>query len=62
MGGVDVGDSGATNSELADSKGVLNLHVEAVAVLDALHAPERDIKLPEGVKKMPAFNMTFSVR
>lgn len=36
---------------------------EIVAVLDALYAQKRDINFPGGeVKKVPVFNMTFSVR
>lgn len=36
---------------------------EVVAVLDALYAPKRDLKFPDGqIKKVPVFNMTFSVR
>jgi hypothetical protein len=36
---------------------------EIVAVLDALYEPKRDMKFPDGsTKKLPVFNMTFSVR
>ena len=35
---------------------------EMVAVLDALYSPKRTVKLPEGPKDTPVFNMTFSVR
>lgn len=36
---------------------------EIVGVLDALYSPKRDMKFPDGqTKKVPAFNMTFSVR
>src|SRR4051812_649358 len=35
---------------------------EIIAVLDALYQPKRDIKFPDGTKKVPVFNMTFSVR
>ncbi len=35
---------------------------ELVAVIDALYAPKRDMKLGNDVKKVPVFNMTFSVR
>lgn len=36
---------------------------EIVAVLDALYTPKREIKGADGVpKKLPVFNMTFSVR
>jgi biopolymer transport protein ExbD len=36
---------------------------EIVAVLDALYSPKRDMKFPDGsTKKVPVFNMTFSVR
>ena len=36
---------------------------EIVAVLDALYSPKRDMKAPDGsTKKLPVFNMTFSVR
>ena len=36
---------------------------EIVAVLDALYAAKRDMKFPDGsTKKVPVFNMTFSVR
>ncbi|MCC6556921.1 MAG: biopolymer transporter ExbD [Polyangiaceae bacterium] len=35
---------------------------EIVAVLDALYAPKREMKLPDGIKQVPVFNMTFSVR
>jgi len=36
---------------------------ELVAVLDALYAPKREMKFADGsTKKVPAFNMTFSVR
>ena len=36
---------------------------EIVAVLDALYGPKRDFKFPDGTtKKVPVFNMTFSVR
>jgi biopolymer transport protein ExbD len=35
---------------------------EIVAVLDALYMTKREIKLPEGPKQVPVFNMTFSVR
>lgn len=36
---------------------------EIVGVLDALYSPKRDMKFPDGqTKKVPVFNMTFSVR
>jgi biopolymer transport protein ExbD len=35
---------------------------EIVAVLDALYAPKREVKLANETKKLPVFNMTFSVR
>jgi biopolymer transport protein ExbD len=35
---------------------------EVVAVLDAVYAPKREMKLPDGPKQVPVFNMTFSVR
>jgi biopolymer transport protein ExbD len=35
---------------------------ELVAVIDALYAPKRDMKLGDKVKQVPVFNMTFSVR
>jgi len=35
---------------------------ELIAVIDALYAPKRDMKLGDQVKKVPVFNMTFSVR
>src|SRR4029079_17203352 len=35
---------------------------EIVAVLDALYAPKRDVRLTNETKKLPVFNMTFSVR
>ena len=36
---------------------------EIVGVLDALYAPKRDMKFADGTtKKVPVFNMTFSVR
>ena len=35
---------------------------ELVAVLDALYAPKREVKLTNETKKLPVFNMTFSVR
>ncbi len=36
---------------------------EIVAVLDALYAPKREMKFPDGsTKQVPVFNMTFSVR
>lgn len=36
---------------------------EIVAVLDALYSPKREMKFPDGsTKKVPVFNMTFSVR
>ncbi len=35
---------------------------ELVAVLDAIYAPKREMKLGDQVKQVPAFNMTFSVR
>jgi biopolymer transport protein ExbD len=35
---------------------------EVIAVLDALYAPKREVKFPDGSKKVPVFNMTFSVR
>jgi biopolymer transport protein ExbD len=35
---------------------------ELVAVLDALYSPKRDVKLGNETKKLPVFNMTFSVR
>jgi biopolymer transport protein ExbD len=35
---------------------------ELIAVIDALYAPKRDMKLGADVKKVPVFNMTFSVR
>jgi biopolymer transport protein ExbD len=35
---------------------------EIIAVLDALYAPKREMRLPDGVKQVPVFNMTFSVR
>jgi hypothetical protein len=31
-------------------------------VLDALYSPKRDVKLGSETKKLPVFNMTFSVR
>lgn len=33
---------------------------EIIAVLDAIHSTHRDLKTPEGVKKVPAFNMVFA--
>jgi len=35
---------------------------EVIAVLDALYATKRKVKLPDGDKDLPVFNMTFSVR
>lgn len=35
---------------------------EIIAVLDALYSPKREMKLPDGPKQVPVFNMTFSVR
>jgi len=35
---------------------------ELIAVIDALYTPKRDMKLGNEVKKVPVFNMTFSVR
>jgi len=35
---------------------------EIIAVLDALYQPKREMKLPDGPKQVPVFNMTFSVR
>lgn len=35
---------------------------EIVAVLDALYATRRTVKLQDGDKEMPAFNMTFAAR
>jgi biopolymer transport protein ExbD len=36
---------------------------EIIGVLDALYSPQRDMKFPDGsTKKVPVFNMTFSVR
>jgi biopolymer transport protein ExbD len=35
---------------------------EIIAVLDALYSPKRDVKLANETKKLPVFNMTFSVR
>jgi biopolymer transport protein ExbD len=35
---------------------------ELVAVIDALYASKREMKLGDQVKKVPVFNMTFSVR
>jgi biopolymer transport protein ExbD len=36
---------------------------EIVGVLDALYSPKRDLKTSDGVtRKVPVFNMTFSVR
>jgi biopolymer transport protein ExbD len=35
---------------------------EIVAVLDALYSPKREMKLGNETKKIPVFNMTFSVR
>jgi len=35
---------------------------EIVAVLDALYATKRNVKLPEGDKDLPVFNMTFAAR
>jgi len=35
---------------------------EIIAVLDALYTPKREVRFPDGVKKVPVFNMTFSVR
>lgn len=35
---------------------------EIVAVLDALYAPKRDMKLGSKTEQVPVFNMTFSVR
>jgi biopolymer transport protein ExbD len=35
---------------------------ELVAVLDALYATKRNVKLPEGEKELPVFNMTFAAR
>jgi biopolymer transport protein ExbD len=35
---------------------------ELIAVIDALYSPKRDMKLGNEVKKVPVFNMTFSVR
>jgi biopolymer transport protein ExbD len=35
---------------------------ELIAVLDALYAPRRDMRIGSDTKKVPVFNMTFSVR
>ncbi len=35
---------------------------EIIAVLDALYKTRRQVKLPDGDKEFPVFNMTFSVR
>jgi biopolymer transport protein ExbD len=35
---------------------------EIIAVLDAIYSPKREVKLPDGPKQIPVFNMTFSVR
>lgn len=35
---------------------------EIIAVLDALYATRRMVKLPDSEKELPVFNMTFSVR
>lgn len=35
---------------------------EIIAVLDALYATRRLVKLPDSEKELPVFNMTFSVR
>jgi biopolymer transport protein ExbD len=35
---------------------------ELVGVIDALYAPKREMKLGSETKKVPVFNMTFSVR
>ena len=35
---------------------------ELVAVLDALYSPKREVRLTNETKKLPVFNMTFSVR
>lgn len=35
---------------------------EVIAVLDALYGTKRKVKLPDGEKDLPVFNMTFSVR
>jgi biopolymer transport protein ExbD len=35
---------------------------ELIAVIDALYSPKREMKLGPDVKKVPVFNMTFSVR
>jgi biopolymer transport protein ExbD len=35
---------------------------ELIGVIDALYAPKREMKLGNDVKKVPVFNMTFSVR
>jgi biopolymer transport protein ExbD len=35
---------------------------ELIAVIDALYSPKRDMKVGDQVKKVPVFNMTFSVR
>jgi hypothetical protein len=35
---------------------------ELIAVIDALYSPKREMKLGDQVKKVPVFNMTFSVR
>jgi len=36
---------------------------EVIAVLDALYSPQRDMQFSDGsTKKVPVFNMTFSVR
>lgn len=35
---------------------------ELIAVIDALYTAKRDMKLGDTVKKVPVFNMTFSVR
>jgi len=36
---------------------------EIVAVLDAIHATQRDMKISDGsIKKLPAFNMVFATR
>jgi biopolymer transport protein ExbD len=36
---------------------------EIIAVLDALYSPQREMRFQDGsAKKVPAFNMTFSVR
>jgi len=59
---VFTGDLTQTTDDARERRARMAQFKEIVAVLDALYSPKREMKLGNEVKKIPVFNMTFSVR